>query len=238
MKNGPIAKKSRPACWSLYAAALILLGALGILIWPQDPDPAEGLAYPAASELLPDEHATEGWARIVRPVAETPEIQARVDELLNFSDAVFVDFVRGLERVSVYIAYWEPKRMSQRDVAGHYPDTCWTRSGWSCLQKGLEPVVLPDGRALEPMQRRLMEAGGGKETVYFWHLVQNEEGGFYAYRRQSFNRLRDVFRFGINQKRRQYFIRISSNRADLNPLYWINERFIERVAGGNTPASS
>ena len=86
----------------------------------------------SVAKCLPGEAYTRGWNTQVLPIANTIEERRAVKELLNYDDAVYVVYSKGGETVSVYIAYWQPGKMSYRLIAGHAPDICWINSGWVC----------------------------------------------------------------------------------------------------------
>src|SRR5690606_27133761 len=52
------------------------------------------------------------------------------------------DYISGPLRLSVYVAYWEPAKMSSRLVAGQTPDVCWVGAGWTCTPR--RPIPLSD----------------------------------------------------------------------------------------------
>lgn len=117
----------------LSGAILLLLTAIALVVYGST-RPVERTFHGKLADILPD--APPGWTRTLRPIADSPEMQEAVGELLNFDDGIFVDYTRGTDRLSVYIAYWTPGKMSHRLVAGHTPDVCWVGAGWVCQERG------------------------------------------------------------------------------------------------------
>lgn len=181
-------------------------------------------------ELLPE--APEGWTRIFQSIADTPELQKKADELLNFDDAVFVDYSRGDSRLSVYIAYWSPGRMSHRLIAGHTPDVCWVGSGWKCIERGRNTMARKINSSSSPQltrhfylpaETRTFSAHGITEYVWFWHLVGGKNISYGTNAEPPwFATLSDIVDNGLNQREEQFFIRLSSPNplgySDLSPI--------------------
>ena len=104
-----------------------------------------------------------------------------MDELLNFSDGVFADYTNAAgDRLSVYIAYWMPGKMSHRLIASHTPDICWVGGGWVKTASSIKTDLSTKGEASTPPQpipdgeARTFTANGNPEHVWFWHIVGNE----------------------------------------------------------------
>ncbi len=160
-------------------------------------------------DLMPS--PPRGWVLKEKPIAESAEMQEAVGELLNFDDGIFYDYISPTgDRLSVYLAYWSPGRMSHRLVAGHTPDVCWSGSGWRKTQSGDTSEVLP---ALPVGEARIFEAKDTPEYVWFWHLVGAESKRYgTGFAPPWYSPVTDLFRKGLNQREEQFFIRISSNK--------------------------
>jgi hypothetical protein len=165
-------------------------------------------------DLLPRADELPGWTRAIRPLAETLEMQRAVAEVLNFDDAAYVDYSSPQMRVSVYIAYWSPGKMSHRLIAGHTPDVCWVDAGWIPQETGVETEALgKDASHSLAFERRVFELRGTLEHVVFCHLVDGRPtsygtGGlppWYAI-------FSDILQKRSRQKEEQFFIRVSSDR--------------------------
>ncbi|MBC8009323.1 MAG: exosortase-associated EpsI family protein [Burkholderiales bacterium] len=210
----------------LVAASALLLTAVGLVVYGSTQIPAPRFTG-QLSELLPP--APAGWTKKEKPIADSPEMQEAVGEILNFDDGVFVDYTSTAgERLSVYIAYWTPGKMSHRLVAVHTPDVCWVGGGWKKTESSrLESFTLPQVSSasspqvspspflqIPPGEDRVFTAQGTPEYVWFWHIVGNESksygtGGAPPW----YSALTDLFAKGVNQREEQFFIRVSSNTA-------------------------
>jgi hypothetical protein len=210
----------------VWSALLLLISAIGLVAYGalQVPSPK---FIGSVHDLLPP--PPPGWTVKEKPIADSPEMKEAVAEILNFDDGVFVDYIQGTTRLSVYIAYWRPGRMSHRLVAAHTPDVCWVNGGWKkelagptpplsiavdasininipTSTNGASPHAIPAGEA------RIYTAQGNPEHVWFWHLVGQESksystGGVPPW----YASIADLFAKGLNQRDEQFFIRLSSN---------------------------
>ena len=195
-----------PTCFALLIAAsgLVLYGSLRI---------AKPKFSERVSTLLPLSPA--GWSAKDRPIAESEELKQAVNELLNFDDAVFVDYVAHTgERISIYIAYWTPGKMPHRLVATHTPDVCWVAAGWKKeAEAKVTNLISPSGMMIPSGESRIFSANGAPEHVWFWHLVGDESKSYGTGSNPPWHAaLFDLFRKGLNQREEQFFIRLSSNR--------------------------
>ena len=219
----------------MVAALALLLTAIGLIIYGQT-RPLEQTFHGKLADLLPP--APAGWTRTERPIADTPEMKQKVNETLNFDDGVFYDYTNGNLRLSVYIAYWAPGKMSSRLVAGHTPDVCWVGAGWECTERGEvtpPPSAIRDplsvggtpssrdglqstarGRAgyipqLPPAESRTFAANGTTEYVWFWHLVGGESQSYGTGKQPPWYAfITDMMQAGFSQRGEQFFIRLSS----------------------------
>jgi hypothetical protein len=167
------------------------------------------------SELLPKESELDGWKVRVRRVEESIERERVVQDMLEFDDAVFVDYSRNSVRISIYVAYWSPGRVSSHWVASHTPDVCWVQQGWRCLFRGTRNLGLRTRHALL-VEFRTFQLNEQVEHVIFCHLVGGRTET-YDGRGPLPTRSRDFLdRLILLQWSRpdaeQFFVRISSNR--------------------------
>jgi hypothetical protein len=224
------------------SARHLLFGSLGLLLIAGIVLIAYGSTRPLMRtfhgqlvELLPA--APVGWTRTLRPIADSPEMQKAVGEILNYDDGVFADYTRGPARLTVYIAYWTPGKMQHRQVASHTPDVCWVGAGWQCTARGQvryalttdggeqrsyvgrqmsavrpQPSALsPQPSVLPPAETRTFTVKNTTEYVWFWHLV----GGVpKSYGTGSlppwYASFADILEKGLQQREEQFFIRLSS----------------------------
>jgi hypothetical protein len=208
MKQAENNERRAPMAAVLFASALLVcaLGAFAIAA-RRDEAVAD---RPSLLSLLP-KGADQGWEREMLPIADTPEMKARVSELLNYDDAVYAVYKRGRDRVSIYIAYWKPGRMPHRLVADHTPDVCWPLAGWTRVSRAKQRRAV--GGASIVTEEGVFELNGTSEHVAFWHVVKDrlltyDSAGrppWYAF-------IRDVWEWGTDQRSEQWFFRISSDQ--------------------------
>ena len=182
------------------------------------PQPEPSITQPLDS-LIPRD--LPGWTVKDLPLAETEELRGRVEEILDFDDYVSRVYTRGSTQLILYIAYWKPSSAPIKQAHEHTPDICWVLNGW-------EPKVREHGIDLDqvfaadahPAEFRIFEKNNTEQSVVFWHVVgdqiyTNERSGVGLAEGNhvvSGNFLKTLTEFGLNQKREQFFVRISSNR--------------------------
>lgn len=163
------------------------------------------------ADLLPP--SPPGWTMTQKPIASTPEMEQAVAEVLNFDDGIFVDYTRGPERLSVYMAYWIPGKMSHRMIALHTPDVCWVKTGWTKLRESTEVNLHAGNQTLPNTESRCFLANGVKEYVWFWHVVgPNVKSYATGFKPPWYAALTDLWSEGLKQRQEQFFIRLSSDR--------------------------
>lgn len=154
-----------------------------------------------------------GWKVEDLDLATSEEMQERVAQILNYSQAIFRSYTRGDTQVGVYVGYWEPKMMPVRQVHAHTPDVCWVLNGWEMTDKQFAVAFQAQGEPLPPAEVRELQKQGHIQYVAYWHVIGDR---IYVNRVvDTWNRLQPVgflFRFGLHQQEEQYFIRVSSNR--------------------------
>jgi Protein of unknown function (DUF3485) len=203
----------------LSLTSFLLAAAIGLVAYGSTQIPAPKFKG-HLKDILPP--APEGWIMKDRPIAETPEMKQAVGELLNFDDGVFVDYINTAgDRLSVYIAYWTPGKMSHRLVAGHTPDICWVGAGWEKKYEGVTPNLevrssvsnKHDSTLIPVGENRIYSAQNTIEYVWFWHIVGNEVMSYKTGGNPPWHSIiTDTLKKGINQREEQFFIRLSSNR--------------------------
>ncbi len=201
----------------LSGTALLLLAAVALVIYGNT-RPLERTFHGKLSNLLPE--APSGWTRTLRPIADTPEMQKAIGEILNYDDGVFADYTRGSNRLSVYIAYWTPGKMQHRQVASHTPDVCWVNAGWTCKESGgTSYELLAPSYRFPPAEARTFVTNGTTEYVWFWHLVGGKSKSYSTEGLPPwYASFADVLETGFNQREEQFFIRLSSPQPLDNPI--------------------
>lgn len=177
-----------------------------LLLW----EPEQRKTAPLA-EALPAE--LPGWTTQDLRLADSEEMEARVEGILNFSEAIFRTYSKAGIDLAVYVAYWEPRKMPVRLVQAHTPDICWVRAGWEVEDSRYSVPLTAMGVPLKPAEYRVMTKDPALQYVYYWHVVGDE---IYINRSigvwDRWDPIKSLFRFGLNQQQEQFFIRVSSNR--------------------------
>lgn len=154
-----------------------------------------------------------GWQVEDLDLAASEEMQERVAQILNYTQALFRSYTRGDVQVGVYIGYWAPKMMPVRQVQAHTPDICWVRNGWDVADSEFAVAFQSQGEPLRPAEVRQMHKQGHVQYVAYWHII-----GERTYVNRSvgtwdrLDPIKSLFRFGLHQQEEQFFIRVSSNR--------------------------
>jgi len=178
-----------------------------------------------------------GWTRREIPIAGSSAAMASAQGILNFSQAKQVLYVRGGTQILVYVAYWEPGKVSVVDAGSHNPDSCWVNNGCVRTERIYSVPGKIGERELLPYESgQYIVPNGGKQNVAFWHLVNGEPNRYEdqeaGWRNGIIGRLerlplvwKDIRAYGLNQKTEQMFVRISSNAR-------MEDLFADPVNGG------
>ena len=196
----------------LFIGITTLLCAFGVQVYFALIPPPEPSFTGTLAEAIPDK--ISGWEIQDMEIADTPESSARISEFLNFDDAIFRAFVKDDTEVGLYIAYWAPGTASYRWAGAHTPDTCWVVNGWECTKREYSIPFQHGNVQLEPAEYGVYKTETDQQNVYFWHLVG---GAAYAYKQKGtpnvFGALIDIKHHGLNLRKEQFFIRLSSNKT-------------------------
>lgn len=189
-------------CFGFLASAL----AYQAFIWKPERKELVELAKAVPAEF-------DGWEISDHPLADSEEMQDRVSDILNFTDAIFRTYKQGSTEISVYVAYWEPRKMPVRLVQAHTPDICWVRNGWAVEDSEYSVNLECNAGSLMPAEFRVMTKDPALQYVYYWHVIGNE---IYVNRIvgtwDRLDPLKSLFRLGLNQQREQFFVRVASNK--------------------------
>jgi hypothetical protein len=199
--------------WVLFLCAVVLFAA-GVAI-PLGARAKGTRTFPGNLEtLLPESTTLQGWQVARRPVADTPEMQRAISELLNFDEGGLWEFQRGNFRVSVYLAYWSPGKMSQRSISGHTPDVCWVEAGWRNESASIRTIEVQANDLLIPLEQRIFRQDPAvEEHVVFAHFVGGQAVKYAVGRGPPWYAwIDDLLRLGFAQREEQFFVRVSSNR--------------------------
>ena len=171
------------------------------------------------NQALPE---VAGWVRREIPIAASSAAMASAQGILNYSQAKQILYTKGGTQVLVYVAYWEPGKVSVVDAGSHNPDSCWVNNGCVRTERVYSVPGRVGERELLPYELgQYIVPNGGKQNVAFWHLVNGEPNRYEdqeaGWRNGLLGRLerlplvwKDIRTYGLNQKNEQMFIRISS----------------------------
>ena len=171
------------------------------------------------NQVLPE---VAGWVRRDIPIAASSAAMASAQGILNYSHAKQILYTKGGTQVLVYVAYWEPGKVSVVDAGSHNPDSCWVNNGCVRTERVYSVPGRVGERELLPYELgQYIVPNGGKQNVAFWHLVNGEPNRYEdqeaGWRNGLLGRLerlplvwKDIRAYGLNQKNEQMFIRISS----------------------------
>lgn len=218
---GRIGMRELRLCSLVGLGGVLILG-LGVIMYFDSPHPREARWSGKLEQVLPSETEIPGWVITREELAATPELRNVVVRALNFDDAVHVSFRRGVERISLYIAYWKPGRMPHRSIAGHTPDICWVGNGWEVLD------VSPHAAWVKnfPAEQRTMHQAGVIEHVVFWHLVGGRVHSYGKGKPPWHAMFGDLIERGFKQREEQVFVRISATSASL-----LEDNVVELIRG-------
>ncbi len=202
----------------LVLGAVLLVALVAFqLYFVLGPQPKVTLKEPLANVLAKE---LPGWETEELPVADSAEMQDRLNVVLRFDDAVLRAYRRGSDTVLVYIAYWLPGKYPYNRVVTHTPDTCWVHSGWERQDRKYQVPIAVGNTALKPVEWGIYTKEGTRQEAIFWHVVGDRlyttdlvgwDKNFWDKVKRQFGFFRDLKEFGLNQREEQFFIRISSN---------------------------
>lgn len=158
---------------SIGAAAVLLFS-----IWMVSrPLPLED--YPAAydhiEQLVVSLSTKVSWRMRQEKLAETPEAEAFVKNLLNFNSGKCVSFINGDARITLYVAAWAPGKAKMRDVLSHTPDVCWTSAGWTLQSRGDEMFSVENTREFPVLYGTyVMRRDRLTEYIALWYNLNGE----------------------------------------------------------------
>jgi hypothetical protein len=205
----------------LIFGGLLLAGLLALVLMSEFAAPRPRGFSGDVGRALPE---VPGWQRREIPIAGSSAAMASAKGILNYSQATQVLYSRGATQLLVYVAYWEPGKVSVVDAGSHNPDSCWVNSGCVRTARAYAVTGQAAGRALVPYEYgQYLVPQSGVQNVAFWHLVNGEPNRYEdqqaGWRDGLVGRLerlpllwKDIRTYGINQKSEQMFIRISSSK--------------------------
>ena len=203
----------------LIFGGVMLAGLLALVLAAEFSPPRPRGFTGDLNQALPE---VAGWVRREIPIAASSAAMASAQGILNFSQAKQILYTKGGTQVLVYVAYWEPGKVSVVDAGSHNPDSCWVNNGCVRTERVYSVPGRVGERELLPYELgQYIVPNGGKQNVAFWHLVNGEPNRYEdqeaGWRNGLIGRLerlplvwKDIRTYGLNQKNEQMFIRISS----------------------------
>jgi len=203
----------------LIFGGVMLAGLLALVLAAEFSPPRPRGFTGDLNQVLPE---VAGWVRRDIPIAGTSAAMASAQGILNYSQAKQILYTKGGTQVLVYVAYWEPGKVSVVDAGSHNPDSCWVNNGCVRTERVYSVPGRVGERELLPYELgQYIVPNGGKQNVAFWHLVNGEPNRYEdqeaGWRNGLLGRLerlplvwKDIRTYGLNQKNEQMFVRISS----------------------------
>lgn len=217
----------------LILSASLLSGAIALQITASMRG-ASAVMHPDLISRLPTEPT--GWEVVDHSIADTPEMKRAVDEMLNYSDAIFREYKKEGRRLAVYVAYWKPRKFHPRMIAMHTPDICWVGNGWKMGAEDYEYKLQHEGLPLLPAQYREFITDSERTYVVYWHTVNGNLSGYaMGPKSRSYGFVDNLLHDLRSALGEQYFIRISSNKPWSE---WIGDPLFESVLSVFNPVLS
>jgi len=203
----------------LIFGGVMLAGLLALVLAAEFSPPRPRGFTGDLNQALPE---VAGWVRRDIPIAASSAAMASAQGILNYSQAKQILYTKGGTQVLVYVAYWEPGKVSVVDAGSHNPDSCWVNNGCVRTERVYSVPGRVGERELLPYELgQYIVPNGGKQNVAFWHLVNGEPNRYEdqeaGWRNGLLGRLerlplvwKDIRTYGLNQKNEQMFVRISS----------------------------
>jgi hypothetical protein len=166
-----------------------------------------------------------GWQVKDVPLADSAAGALNVEGILNFDQVVQRIFIKDGIQVMVYVAYWEPGKISLVDAGSHNPDSCWVNAGCERTNRAYSVAGKVGQRELRPYEwGEYRTPAGGTLQAMFWHLVDGRPNRYeeqkVGWRDGIAGRIeraelvyQDIKARGLNQRAEQMFVRLSSNKT-------------------------
>ena len=111
----------------------------------------------------------EGWEVKELPIGPNEFLEEVTEEILGFSYCRNFRFQRRSECFEVFLAFWGKGNISEREVAGHTPEICYTRQGLNLDRKSEI-----SNRTIDiPMWLLEFSHRGESLSLVYFHLADN-----------------------------------------------------------------
>lgn len=206
----------------LIFGTVILAGVLVLVLLAQFGSGQPRRFTEKLDRLLPE---VAGWSRQEVPLASSSAAMASAQGILNYSQVRQILYSRPGAQLVIYVAYWEPGKVSISDAGSHNPDSCWVNNGCVRTERRYGVAGQVGSRPLLPYEYgQYLVPRGGKVNVAFWHLVNGQPNRYEDQAAGWTNGLlgrlkrlplvwKDIRTYGLNQQSEQMFIRISSGQG-------------------------
>lgn len=111
----------------------------------------------------------EGWEVEELPIGPNEFLEEITKEILGFSYCRNFRFQRRSECFDVFLSFWEKGSVSEREVAGHTPEICYTRQGLNLDRKS----EISNGTFGIPMWLLEFSHGGEALSLVYFHLADD-----------------------------------------------------------------
>ena len=218
---------------------IVLFGCVGLQVW-------SALAYhheasllgKTLTSLLPP--AGDGWSVEDVALGANEAATGRVEEILGFDQSVNRVYRNAELEVQVYAAYWTPGKMPYAYGGAHNPDSCWVNAGMTRTARDFAQTRTTNAGTLKAYEHGTYRnpATDKDIDVIWWHLVggipnrySQQDVGWRDGIKGRIERIplivKDACEYGLDQRREQFFIRISSPGR----IPWDDPRFKQLMAG-------
>ena len=206
----------------LYTAGILILAVVALVVHVEFFADRPRAFTGKLEDSIP--RSLAGWQVKDVPLADSEAGAQNVEGILNYDQVVQRLFAKEGVQVMVYVAYWEPGKISLVDAGSHNPDSCWVNAGCERTSRAYSVPGKVGKRELRPYEwGEYRTPGGALMQAMFWHLVDGvpnryEEqqvgwrGGLEGRIERSKLVIKDIQARGLNQRAEQMFVRLSSNK--------------------------
>jgi hypothetical protein len=198
----------------ILLVALVIFIPASFLIHPDTPKESN-ITQADLDKWVPQ--YTMRWAVEDVPIGATEATSESALKTLNLDEFVQKRYTWRGREITLYIAHWRPGKMDTRFVMIHTPDVCWVANGWKKEEFRDSTVIDVDGLDVMPVQYRVYNINGHKETTYYWLLVN---GGLYDFGKKTniypnpWPFFRDFLKEMKNGRPEHVFVRINTNMTE------------------------
>lgn len=183
----------------------------------------ERMIAPDLGKLLPK--SIPGWTIEDKKVAETPEMQEALNQILNYDSAIFRIYKQGDTDIAIYVSYWLPGKVPENAIDAHTPDICWVHSGWEMKKMAALPDQHVRGIEVPIANVREFSAAGQSLHVVYWHISTGKlrtnksvlESSL-TLKERTMRRAAQVIDSTMSPPGQQIFIRVSTNKGIYDEL--------------------